>query len=137
MTFESREQYREFWRPHPALAADWGPYVEQYIDYDLVGEPPALRPSTRKEALLRDVRTQLIENLVPQSLTQIRCPVRFLAAPRGMFNGKPLYPPARIAAAAKGVPAFSAATVDDVNHFTILLSQRGARAVANEVRALL
>jgi lipase len=136
MTFPSREAYRAFWRPHPALAADWGPYVEQYIDYDLDGEPPALRPSTRKEALLMDVRTQLIENLVPQSLKRIRCPVRFLAAERGMFDGKPLYPPGRVARCGASVPDFSHATVAGVNHFTILMSQRGARAVAAEVRAL-
>jgi pimeloyl-ACP methyl ester carboxylesterase len=137
MTFESRDKYRDFWRPHPALANDWSPYVEQYIDYDLDGEAPALRPSTRKEALLMDVRTQLLENLVPQSLRQIRCPVRFLRAPRGLFDGKALYPEARLARAAAGIGDFSYATVDGVNHFTIQLSQRGARAVAAEVRTLL
>lgn len=137
MTFESPEAYRAFWQPHPALANDWSEYVEDYVAYDLTGTAPALRASTNKEALLRDVRTQLVEDLVARSLREIRCPVRFLRAPRGLFNDKALYAEAKLARAAAGIPQFSSATVPDVNHFTILLSERGARAVAAEVRALL
>ena len=137
MTFASREVYRDFWRKHPALADDWSRYVEDYIDYDLEGEPPALRPSTRKEALLRDVRTQLVEDLVPRSLEQIRCPVRFLRAPRGLMNDKALYAEDRLARATRGMAQFSSATIADVNHFTILLSEPGASAVAAEARVML
>jgi lipase len=137
MTFASRDAYRDFWRKHPALAAYWSPYVETYIDYDLEGEAPALRPSTRKEALLRDVRTQLVEDIVPRSLKQIRCSVRFLRAPRGLFDDKPLYVEAKLARAAAGIPQYSSATIPDVNHFTILISDKGARAVAAEVRGML
>jgi lipase len=137
MTFESREAYRAFWRRHPALVDDWHAYVEAYIDYDLDGTAPSLKPSTRKGALLRDVRTQLVEDLVPRSLQAIRCPVRFLRAPRGVMNGPALYDERKLARAARGIAQFSCATVPDVNHFTLLLSERGARAVAAEVRALL
>ena len=137
MAFADRAAYHAFWRPHPAVKDDWSPYFEHYIDYDLQGEPPALRPSTSKSALLEDARTQLVENLVPRSLARIRCPVRFLRAPRGVMDGKALYDERKLARAARGVARFSSATVPDVNHFTILLSERGARAVAAEVRALL
>jgi lipase len=137
MTFESREAYRKFWRPHPAVANDWSPYFEAYVDYDLDGEAPALRPSTRKEALLRDVRTQLVENLVPTSLKRIRCPVRFLRAPRGIMNDKALYDEQKLARATAGIAQYSSVTIDDTNHFTILMSARGAKAVAAEVRKLL
>lgn len=137
MTFASREAYRDFWRKHPALADDWHAYADAYVDYDLDGAPPVLRPSTRKDALLRDVRTQLVENLVPRSLREIRCPVRFLRAPRGMLNGPALYDERKLARAARGIERFSSVTIADVNHFTILLSQRGARAVSAEVRKLL
>lgn len=137
MTFASREDYRDFWRPHPALAGDWSPYFEQYVDYDLVGEAPALRASTRKEALLRDVRTQLVEDLVPRSLKQIRCPVRFLRAPRGIMNDKALYAEGKLAKVTSGIAQYSSATIPDVNHYTILLSERGARAVAADIRRML
>ena len=137
MTFADRAAYHAFWRPHPAVKDDWSPYFERYIDYDLEGEPPALRPSTRKSALLDDARTQLVENLVPRSLKQIRCPVRFLRAPRGIMNAAALYDERKLAKAAGGIGTFSSVTIPDVNHFTILLSERGAKAVAAEVRQLL
>jgi lipase len=137
MTFADRAAYHAFWRPHPALSRDWSPAVEAYIDYDLQGQPPALRTSTSKEALLRDVRTQLVEDVVPRALREIRCPVRFLRAPRGIMDDKALYDPAKLAKSASGIKQFSSATIDDVNHFTILLSERGAKAVAQETRALL
>ena len=137
MTFADRATYHAFWKPHPALKNDWGPRVEQYIDYDLEGEPPAMRPSTNKDALLLDVRTQLVEDLVPRSLKQLRVPVRFLRAPRGIMDDKPLYDEQKLVRAARGIPQFSLRTIDDVNHFTIMLSERGAKAVAEEVRKLL
>lgn len=137
MTFESREAHHKFWRAHPALANDWSPELEYYFDYDLVGEAPALRSSVRKDALLLDVRTQMIENLVPRSLKAIRCPVRFLRAERGVMNDKALYDEARLEREGAKVNTFSRATVAGTNHFTILMSARGAKAVAEEVRKLL
>lgn len=136
MTFESRDAYRAFWRQHPALAPYWSEYVERYVDYDLCGEAPALRPSTRKEALLRDVRTQLVEDLVPRSLKRIPVPVRFLRASRGLFDGDPLYKEAVVRKGAAGIRDFSLATVD-ANHFTIVMSPQGGATVAQEIRTLL
>jgi pimeloyl-ACP methyl ester carboxylesterase len=137
MTFESREAHYQFWRAHPALADDWSPEIERYLDYDLTGEAPALRSSVRKDALLLDVRTQLIEDLVERSLEAIRCPVRFLRAPRGVMNDKALYDERKLARAARGIARYSSATIEGVNHFTIGMSERGAKAVADEVRKIL
>lgn len=137
MTFASREAHYQFWRAHPALAQDWSPEFERYFDYDLEGTAPALRSSVRKDALLRDVRTQIIEGLVPRSLKALRCPVRFLAAERGVMNDKALYDEARLAREGAKLKDFSHARIAGVNHFTILMSTRGAQAVAAEVRQLL
>ena len=41
MTFPDRQAYRAFARTHPAIHESWSPAVEAYVDYDLVGEPPA------------------------------------------------------------------------------------------------
>ncbi len=137
MTFGSREAYRAFWRPHPALAQDWSPQIEAYLDYDLEGTPPAMSASTSKEAILRDARTQLIESVVARALKQIRCPVRFLRAPRGLTNAAPLYAEDKLARGAAGIANYSCRTLEDVNHFTIMLSERGAKAVAAELRSML
>lgn len=137
MTFKSLEDYYAYWRPHPALAADWCPEYERWVSYDLVGQAPALRSSVRKDALLLDVRTQLIEDLVPEALKLLECPVRFLRAERGMFNDKPLYDEAKLVKAARPIRNFSHRTVAGTNHYTIILSPRGAQVVAEEVRRLL
>jgi lipase len=137
MTFESRDAYRAFWRDHPSLVGQWSKYVEDYIDYDLTGEPPNLRPTTRKDAMLRDVFTQIDEDLVGVSLKALRHPIRFLRAERGVMNDKPLYDPARFAKLTAGMPRFVSRDLAGMNHFTILLSQRGGEEVAAEVRALL
>lgn len=137
MTFASPEAYLDYWRPHPALAAHWCAEYERWVSYDLIGEAPALRSSVRKDALILDVRTQLIEDLVPQSLRKLECPVRFLRAERGLFDNEPLYPEARLRKAAAPIRRFSYANVPDTNHYTILLSPAGAAVAAKEARALL
>jgi len=136
MTFESQAAYRDHWRDHPALRDDWSAYLEDYVDYDLVGTAPNLRPATQKTALLQDVRTQLFEDLVPASLRRLTCPVRFLRAPRGLMNDKALYPEKRVSKASQGIALFSAAEVSDTNHYTILIGSRGAGVVAEETRQL-
>lgn len=137
MTFESFEAYHRFWEEHPALGSDWSAYVEEYVDYDLVGEPPELRPSTRKEAVIGDTESMLVGDLLPRSLESLAGPVRFLRAERGMFDADPLYAEERIQTWGPKVNGFSDRTIDDVNHYTIMISERGAKAVADEVRALL
>jgi len=136
MSFPSIDAYRDYWRDHPALQNDWSRYVEDYVDYDLVGDEPELRPSTNKAALLQDVRTQLIENLVPDSLRRLKGPVRFLRAPRGLMNDKALYKVQRLTKAGRKVAGFSSTDIPDTNHYTILMSTRGAEAVATELRRL-
>lgn len=137
MTFATRAAYLDFWRPHPALAADWSDYVERQFDYDLIGTSPQLVSGVRKEAVVLDVESELLSDLVPRSLDALRLPVRFLRAPHGLMNGPPLYADAALQAAGARLPRFSRADIADVNHYTILLSERGARAVAAEMRTLL
>lgn len=135
--FESRQAYREFWRAHPAFAGDWSVYVERYADYDLIGAAPELVSSIRKEAILRDTESQLIGDLVPRSLGALQAPVRFLRAPRGITSGEALYAEPLLEAWGPRIGRFSHATVPDVNHFTIVISERGARALAEEIRRML
>jgi lipase len=136
MHFASREAYFDYWRPHPALAGQWSPYLERFLAYDLVGAAPELRSSVSREAVMGDARTQLGNTVIPDALRQLRGPVRLLRAPRGVMNGKPLYKEALVRKWSTQIAGFSAITVPDVNHYTILLSEHGVRAVAEEVRKL-
>ena len=61
-----------------------------------------------------------------------------MRAPRGPLGDPPgLYPEPLLDSYATAFPGMRYVTVPDVNHYTLLLSERGAAAVAGEIRALL
>ncbi|HVT34232.1 MAG TPA: hypothetical protein VHE37_01505, partial [Nevskiaceae bacterium] len=136
MSFASREEYLAYWRKHPALASDWSDDLVQYFDHDLVGTAPALRSSTSKDAVIGDTRSMMGDDLIARSLLQLKMPVRLLRAPRGLQDGKPLYSEALVRRWAARIANFSSTTIADVNHYTIIMSARGADAVTRELRAL-
>ncbi|MBD2857731.1 alpha/beta hydrolase [Spongiibacter sp. KMU-158] len=137
MHFASKEIYRDFWRDQAALKDHWSHYVEAYLDYDLYPTDQGFRPSTNKAALLEDVKTQLFENVIPQSLKKLKGPVRFLRAERGLQNDKPLYPLKSLIKAGKQIQGFSMTDIEDSNHYTILLSDAGANQSVAEIKQLL
>lgn len=135
MTFASRESYREFWRGHPAFADGLSPEVVDYLDYDLDGEAPALRASASAEAVTADAQELYGPGWYGEALRTLRMPVTVLRSPRGLLAEPPgLYPPGRLEAARSEVPQLEIREVPDVNHYTILMAEPGASAVAAAVR---
>jgi lipase len=138
MRFPSREAYLDYWRPHPALAGDWNAYIERAYTYDLTGEAPELASSVREQAVLEDSASQLRSGDLERALSQLTQPVVLVRAPLGMFNQQPpLYPDPVVAAARGRVPQLTDVLVPGVNHYTILLTSRGATAVAEVIRGQL
>lgn len=136
LTFTSPQAYLDFWRPHPALAADWNRYVEDAYLYDLEGEEPGLRSSVREAAVLEDSASQLRDGVVEESLARLDGPVLLIRAPRGLFDQvPPLYPDASLPGARARLAQLDDAVVPDVNHYTVLLSERGASEVARLIRS--
>lgn len=131
MTFPSREAYRDFWRAHPAMGPIWGPAVQAYVDYDLVGEPPRMRPSCRAEAMRTDGAEIAEHATTTAALRHVTAPIVFLRAERGLLDGDPFYPAASVAPWLHGRPVVEARTVPDTNHYSLLLGARGAAAVAD------
>ena len=129
MTFASYEDYREFWRKHPAFA-QWHPVMADYSDYDLIGAPPELRPACQPEAALRDAYDLYNRELAATALAR---PAVFLRAERGVLDqpDEPMYESGR---ASRWLPGVVESTVAGVNHYTITLSDAGAAAVIDAVR---
>jgi lipase len=129
MTFPSHQDYREFWQVHPAFSP-WHPAMAVYADYDLIGEPPALRPSCRPEAALRDARDLYDRGRAAAALPR---PAVFLRADRGVLDqpDQPMYPSGW---ASRWLPGVAETTVAGTNHYTITLGETGAAAVAGAVR---
>lgn len=135
MTFPSLDAYLDFWRPHPALAEDWNAWIEEHYAYDLVGEAPELRSGVREDAVLRDGTDQLKESDVLDALAALEHPTTLVHVPRGLMNQvPPLYTDEAVAGWLEKLPTLRAVFVDDVNHYTVGLSERGAKALADVVR---
>ncbi|MCU1586128.1 MAG: alpha/beta hydrolase [Microbacteriaceae bacterium] len=134
MVFPSRQHYADFWRRHPAFVDDWNDTVAAYVDYDLTGEEPELRPSTSYEAVAEDSIELRGGVSLMAALDGLAHPTAFLRAPRGLLNEPtPLYSPADVAAWRQRLPGLITVEVPGVNHYTILMTDRGAAAVAAAV----
>ncbi|MFR9779400.1 alpha/beta hydrolase [Micromonospora sp. MS34] len=134
MTFDSERAYLEFWRAHPALSAHWSPAVRDYALRDLVGEPPALRSSCALEAVRRDATDTLLDEQTTTAAQWIRCPATLLWCERGILDEpQGLYDEARLTAAGVDPDRLTTTMVSDVNHYTILLSAKGAATVAEHI----
>lgn len=128
MTFPSREAYREFWRDHPALGPGWNALTTAYVDYDLTGTEPELRPATRPAALEEDIRELVDGQSVQHALEHLRHPASWFLAPRGLMNEvPPLYPDAARELWTGRHPQLRMVPVEDVNHYTIIMEDQGVR----------
>ena len=139
MTFPDPEAYQEFWKQHPAFAADqWSQAVVDYANYDLTGAPPTLRPSASLEAVKQD-SMDLYDGEATLAalagLAGVKKPVTLLTAPRGLLNETPgLYSPSQIERWKAELPEVTIREVPDVNHYTIVMGAAGADAVARELK---
>ncbi len=139
MTFPDRESYQQFFRVHPAFADDWNDAVTDYVDYDLVGEPPHLTATTKFAAMADDsVDLQGSESWLLPALRRLPIGTPFLRAQRGMLGAEPgLYPPDWIDVWQQRLPNVDRQDVLGVNHYTILFSEIGAAAVSQAIRGAL
>ena len=131
--YPSLEAYFDFWRRHPALGDDWSDDIEAYLAYDVVkGDDGLLRSRVSSEAVRADGRDLLAAPApIGEALRDLRDPVHLLRAPRGMFGEPPgMQPDELVAAWAPQIGQFTDEVVDDTNHYTILMSDGGASAVA-------
>jgi len=134
MTFADVDAWLAYWKAHPSLQ-DWNDAIEKYVLADLVGAPPNMRSSCNVEAIRTDGTDTL--GAGGHFFRRLTRPTPWLRAPRGLLNQTPgLYPDAVAAQIGAEVPALRNILVEDVNHYTITLSERGARAVADFIRQI-
>jgi pimeloyl-ACP methyl ester carboxylesterase len=132
----TRESYRDWFRIHPAFARDWTPEAEEYADYDLPDAPgrPAADPAMVEADQLDIVGGAAFAEALDKPLP----PRVFLHASRGFADDPPgLYPQPTVDQYAARWPVLDVRHVPDVNHYTIVLSSRGAGVVAQAVRDVL
>jgi pimeloyl-ACP methyl ester carboxylesterase len=136
MTFESPAAYREFWKAHPAVGPWWSEDIEAYVDYDLCGTEPELRPNVSKDAVIADSESNLTDPAVGTALERAGVPLVLLRAERGFLDDpRPLLRSSLVEATLAKAPTLTdLGVVPDTNHYTIGLAAHGAAAVAEAVR---
>jgi lipase len=134
-TYPSREAYRKFWRTQPHFPTeDWNSWVEAFLDYELGGEPPELRPKALEEGVRADLMEGLQREQMIARLQAIRVPVLMVRAPAGFVPGAPpLYPDAMIEQMRTCVHAMDEELVPGTTHYTLLMGERGASKIADLV----
>lgn len=133
--FGSLEEVLDYWRPHPAVGEEWNDYVERYIAYDVHEVDGVWRSKVSKEAILYDGRDTLEDASAVSGALDAGIAALMLVAPRGIMNQTPgLYAPEALQAVVEQYPHISTRLVEDVNHYSLAWSPRGARALADAVR---
>ena len=130
------EYISEYWAEHPAFADSWSDELEEYIAYDLVPDGELLRPATSRRAMVQDTADMNTGDLLPAALAGLVQPALFVSVPRGLQNESPgLYPPAHRDRVLAEHPHIRHIPLADLNHYTVVMSARGAAALRPLLRA--
>lgn len=131
MNFESKEAYREYWKPQAAFVKGWSGVLDEYVDFDLKGDAPELKPATNPVSVEEDSRDLFESELISNALKNLDREVPLLRAQRGLQNEEvPLYPQPVLDAVLPQYPKVKLIQVEDVNHYDILLHDEGAARCA-------
>jgi pimeloyl-ACP methyl ester carboxylesterase len=127
MEFESKESYRDYWKPQPAFIKGWSSVLDEYVDYDLRGK----KASTNPQAVEADSRDLFGDDLIVKSLQGLTKPSIFIKAERGLQNEEGgLYPMPVLDAVLPAYPMLKLEFLADCNHYDMFLEQSGAEKVA-------
>ncbi len=127
MEFESKEAYRDYWKPQPAFAKGWSSVLDEYVDYDLRGK----KASTNPQAVEDDSGDLFGDDLIVKSLQGLSKPTIFIKAERGLQNEEGgLYPMPVLDAVLPAYPMLKLEFLADCNHYDMFLEQSGAEKVA-------
>ncbi|MFC5337058.1 alpha/beta fold hydrolase [Leucobacter denitrificans] len=136
--FDTTESYLSFWRAHPAFQ-EWSAELDEYFTYDLVADGEQFRPATSLATTTEDTvdlntGTALVDAL--GALPGFGKPIHFITVPRGLQNEAPgLYAPAHLARLLEAFPCVDHDRLDDLNHYTVVMSARGAERIGPLLRA--
>jgi len=131
MVFESKDAYRDFWRVQPAFSKGWSPVMDEYVDYDLRGDAPNLKPSTNPTAVEADSRDLFGDDLIVRSLKGLTKQAVFIKAERGLQNEEGgLYPLVVLDSVLPQYPMLRLEFLPDCNHYDMFTDHLGAEKIA-------
>ena len=111
--------------------------VAEYVDYDLVGNPPELKSSVSEQAVRQDARDQFEDPDAADVLGGFSGPARLLVVSRGLLDQPPgLYPAEELMRWRRRLPSLTIDEIPELNHYTIMLHPSGAARVAASIGML-
>lgn len=129
--------YLDFFVQHPSFQPPsvFPPAARAYVAHDAVTDDDGwIRSSVNKKAVLEDGSAVIIDPDSARAIERIATPTTMLWAPRGMLDQPPgLYSADSIEAADSALAHLRPALVVDTNHYTILVGEKGASAVADAI----
>ena len=131
MVFESKEAYRNYWKPQEAFIKGWSPILDEYVDYDLRGMTPSFMPSTNPQAVEADSKDLFVNKLIDNTLRNLKTEVTFIKAERGLQNEENgLYPNSVLEKILPYYPKIKLEFLADCNHYDMFLEAEGAEKIA-------
>jgi pimeloyl-ACP methyl ester carboxylesterase len=128
MEFESKEAYRNYWKPQAAFAKGWSSVLDEYVDYDLRGKKAATNP----QAVEDDSRDLFGDDLIVKSLQGLSKQSIFIKAERGLQNEEGgLYPMPVLDSVLPAYPMLKLEFLANCNHYDMFLEESGAEKVAH------
>jgi len=135
LVFETREAYFDFWRAHPAFRAAWDADLEEFLAYDLEPTHGGYRSRARLEPVRVDGREHIVSpRLVEDALGVVTCPAHLVRATRNLVDQEPpLLSEEAVSPWRSRLASFGDEVVEDTNHYTLFLCERGAGRLADLV----
>lgn len=134
MRFAHRDEHRAVWRAHPSLAdaSLWTPRLVEAIDDELAEDRGRLRFRVNLDSLRADVLDTLRAD-TRTAVTRLATPATFVWSERGLEDEPVGYYPLETARTFTSQHGLRLAPGHGFNHYTLMLSERGARLVADEI----
>lgn len=141
MRFSTVTEYLDFWRAHPAFTNEWTSELETYFAYDLMPAGDRLTPTTSLQTTTEDTIDMNTGTALTDALDALAAwgrPVTFVSVPRGLRDETPgLYAPEHLERMLALYPTVKHLHLPDLNHYTVVLGEGGARRLGEVLRTLL
>jgi len=133
-TYPSQQAYLEDWSKHPAFTGRIDRTTRAYLLADLAGTGFAWRSSVREDAVRTDGAELILDDEVRTAIDRARCPLPLIRAERGLLDQPDPLVPADLAAQwAASRASADVITVEDSNHYSMVLGEPGATMVGDAV----
>jgi lipase len=133
LTFESEDDFFDYWKQHPALADHWDDSMRTALSHELAKANGGYRVRASAEAIDQTAREMTIGEEANTAITRLTVPTQLIVVERGTSDQPGGMIP--LDAAQKTAETYDHVTMEylpDVNHYTLLLG-KGAPSVASAI----